>query len=72
MVQLYVAVDILPETPVVMTQPMTLIETEVEIQKMIADPLNGVVIFPDDDGVYHGKYMGKPVSLVPREVEQTA
>lgn len=72
MVQLYVAVDILPETPVVMTPPMTLIETEVEIQKMIADPFHGVVVFPDDEGVYHGNYMGQPVALVPREVEQTA
>lgn len=73
MVQLYVAVDILPDPEVVMTPPMTLIETELAIQKMIADPMNGVTIFPDEDGVYRGDYMGKPVALVPREfVEQSA
>lgn len=73
MVQLYVAVDILPDPEVVMTPPMTLIETELAIQKMIADPMNGVTIFPDEDGVYRGDYMGNPVALVPREfVEQSA
>lgn len=75
MVQLYVAVNLLTDPPTVMTPPMTLIETEVVIQKMIADPMNGVTIFPDDDGVYHGDYMGetvalKPVPHQPEEVEQ--
>lgn len=75
MVQLYVAVDILKDPPQVMTPPMTLIETEVAIQKMIADPMNGVTAFPDDEGVYHGDYMGdtvalKPVPHDPEEVEQ--
>ena len=77
MVQLYVAVDILKEPPEVMTPPMTLIETEVAIQKMIADPMNGITIFPDDEGVYHGDYMGNTVALKPvpyepeeQEVEQ--
>lgn len=75
MVQLYVAVNLLTDPPTVMTPPMTLIETEVAIQKMIADPMNGVTVFPDDDGVYHGDYMGetvalKPVPHQPEEVEQ--
>lgn len=65
MVDLYVVVNLLIDTPVVMTQPMTLIETEVEIQKMIADPFNGVLVFPDADGVYHGEYMGETVALTP-------
>lgn len=70
MVDLYVVVNLLVEPPVVMSQPMTLIETEVEIQKMIADPFNGVLIFPDQDGVYHGEYMGEVVALTPRLFEQ--
>lgn len=69
MTQLYVAVDTLQEPPVTMTQPMTLIETEAEIQKMIADPLNGVIVFPDENGVYHGDYMGNPVALAVKEYE---
>jgi hypothetical protein len=64
MVDLYVVFDTITET--VMSQPMTLIEIEVEIQKMIADPFNGVLIQPDEDGVYHGEYDGDNVALVPK------
>lgn len=70
MVDLYVVVNLLTDPPVVMTQPMTLIETEVEIQKMIADPFNGVLVFPDEDGVYHGEYMGETMALTPRLLVQ--
>lgn len=66
MVQLYVAVDVRKEPPQAMTAPMTLVETESEIQKMIANPDKGYLIFPDENGVYHGTYMGNEVSLVPQ------
>ena len=72
MTQLYVAVNILKDPPQVMTVPMTLIETEIEIQKMIASPFTGYVVFPDENGVCHGEYMGEEVALIPQEYSPEA
>lgn len=47
------------------TQPMTLIETEVEIQKMLADPFHGVILPTDEDGAVHGTLYGEDITLIP-------
>lgn len=66
MADLYAVFNITdPDNPVQISALMTLIEAEVEIQKMLADPFHGVTITPAEDGAVIGKLDGETIVLKP-------
>lgn len=70
MVELYAVFNITdPDAPVQITDPMTLIECEVHIQKLLADPFHGVIIPAEPDGSVTGELDGETVTLKPLKLE---